>query len=110
MYSCASFCSSSCSPWYGFVARMFSILAMPVLAILNIRAIKCTDNDHHTELFLLTHMTGKVFHTALYSLVLERITHVASTSQHRGSLTFRPFKTKSPFAQLRLWVEFLMVR
>src|SRR5215831_14548054 len=79
MYSCASFCSSSCSPWYGFVARMFSILAMPVLAILNIRAIKCTDNDHHTELFLLTHMTGKVFHTALYSLVLERIPQVAST-------------------------------
>jgi hypothetical protein len=33
---------------------------------------KALINDHHSDLFLLIHITGKVFHKALSLLVLER--------------------------------------
>jgi len=36
-------------------------------------SIKCADDVHHCDLFLLIHRTGKVFHKALSLLVLERI-------------------------------------
>jgi len=34
---------------------------------------KSADVDYHSGLFLLIHITGKVFHTGLSLLVLERI-------------------------------------
>jgi hypothetical protein len=39
----------------------------------------CADDELHPYHFLFIHRTGKLFHIALYHLLLERISQVAST-------------------------------
>ena len=39
----------------------------------------CADDELHPYLFLFIHIMGKLFHIALYPLILERISQVAST-------------------------------
>jgi hypothetical protein len=41
----------------------------------------CADDELHPYLFLFIHITGKLFHIALYLLILERIALVASTEE-----------------------------
>jgi hypothetical protein len=38
------------------------------------------EDELHPYLFLFSHRTGKLFHIALYPLILERISQVASTA------------------------------
>jgi len=39
----------------------------------------CADNELYSNLFLFIHITSKVFHSAHFPLILERISQVAST-------------------------------
>jgi hypothetical protein len=40
----------------------------------------CAEDELHPYLFLFSHRTGKLFHIALYPLILERMSQVASTT------------------------------
>ena len=44
----------------------------------------CADDELHPYLFLFIHITGKLFHIALYPLIFERISRVASTGAAGG--------------------------
>ena len=43
----------------------------------------CADDEFHPSLFLLIHTTDELFHIALYPLIFEQISHVASTAHWR---------------------------
>jgi len=50
----------------------------------------CSNDQLYPCLFLFIHRTGKVFHIALSPLILERISHVASTGLDGHSFSCEP--------------------
>jgi hypothetical protein len=69
------------SPRWGAKIFVRLLPVLPVLATWDIRSKKCAHDDHPSDLILLIHITGKVFHKALYLFVIG--TDIPG-SQYRG--------------------------
>ncbi len=66
----------------------------------------CADDELHPYLFLFIHLTGKLFHIALYPLIFERISQVVSTEEdhkvRHPIIPFTPYATSIGFPFLTL--------
>jgi hypothetical protein len=83
--------SESCTGYFfryvAYFYRFYVLYAMyhPLLCLAEASRLgypfqyMCADDELHPYLFLFIHIKGKPFHIALYPLILERISQVAST-------------------------------
>jgi hypothetical protein len=74
----------------------------------------CADAELHPCRFLFIHITGQLFHIALYPRIFERISQVASTGEdpkiRHPIITFTPYATSIGFPFLTLLCIWYVLR